>query len=239
MFPWSHPQSLVPYPDGVTPTFVQVGADPSDQSGPGLDLPIGSVVRYGTTYLIKCSTQLWGWARIDQAPFAEALPITSSVAVGATTVTIASGLDGDTDGGHEIEAYIVHGGVGSADYEMQPNGLTTNQRWMAFICRPSAGSIYGGEGASTWRIGQRAFAGGYTWIRARVFTIAGRKRVVFSEFQSWTAAGIGANAEIGFFASVWDVTNTNLSSYVVRCTAASGIGAGSRFTVRKLGRMYF
>lgn len=54
-----NPGGLMPPMDGRTPVFVELGADP--RTSPGFDAPIGSICRFGTTYLVKFQAAATGW----------------------------------------------------------------------------------------------------------------------------------------------------------------------------------
>lgn len=54
-----NPAGALPWLDGSTPVFVEVGADPS--SGSGLDLPPGSVARFGSSWYWKFDTAATDW----------------------------------------------------------------------------------------------------------------------------------------------------------------------------------
>jgi hypothetical protein len=83
-FPGSGRPSPRGWPDGITPGFVEVGADPS--TGSGFQAPIGSIARFGTLYYEKIGTTATSWVVIPAsgATWADAVEAWALPIVGLT-----------------------------------------------------------------------------------------------------------------------------------------------------------
>lgn len=83
-FPGAARPSPRGWPDGITPGFVEVGADPS--TGAGFAAPIGSIAKFGTLYYEKVGTTATSWVVIPAsgATWADAVEAWALPIVGFT-----------------------------------------------------------------------------------------------------------------------------------------------------------
>jgi hypothetical protein len=81
-----YPGGVDPPLDGKTPVFEEVGADPT--IAPGLDRPIGSYARFGTSYYWKTSSSATGW-KLMPVSFVEGFGVSTLGNTAGSTGTVA------------------------------------------------------------------------------------------------------------------------------------------------------
>ena len=198
-----------------------VSADPRTA---GLARAVGTTVTDGTNYFQKLATGDSDWVRLG---------IDKSTVSGAAVTTLDfTGLDGDKDGGYELEGYVNNSAGADIFIELQPNAAATSMKYR-FLESLNVTSVLGGTDTTKGilvNVLQNAKVG---HLVARITSRTGRRR--FFECV-WTTGPDGTNALVGgvnwgFF----DDTATNITSLRVSASSANGLGIGSRFTLRRLG----
>jgi hypothetical protein len=140
-----------------------------------------------------------------------------------------TGLAGDTDGGYLIEGTIVTGAA-SPVFSLQPNGLTTNQLGREILIDTAVNAPVS---VATLRIAQAgATVGSEVSFKAYMTSKSGRVRHVYA--QSFWKTGGGAQV-MDNITSEWTDTAAVITSVNVFSSVASGIGIGSKLTLKRLG----
>jgi hypothetical protein len=144
----------------------------------------------------------------------------------ANSVTF-NGLAGDTDGGYDLDCYIVQPGATNPVYTIQPNGITANQGGQRTTVDTALTATQRSDLCLTF-VSTTA-----TSVRART-SFNSKSGVVrkFIGFAAWKASN--ENFESNF--SEWTDTATVITSLKINCSVALGIGAGSVFVLTPLGR---
>jgi hypothetical protein len=198
--------------DGLTPVFCEVGVDP--RVSPGLDLPVGSRVKFGSVYLAKAGTAATAWVLARNV---------RQVLAAAATAVVFSGLNGNADRVYELEARIKRA-AGSYYGLITLNGLALDSRWH-FADPGGAASYQNDFGQFPNAIG--GSDGNLTLLRLRVRCATGLNRIV----EYWGGYEVGASPNTGTFrgAALWRDATTNLTSIEVSSNGALGLGVGSEF----------
>jgi hypothetical protein len=135
-------------------------------------------------------------------------------------------LNGDADGGYEIEGRFVVGNT-NPTYTLQPNALATNQVGRRLLVDTSVAQV----ALTTLVISGGAAIGSEVGFRCQIQSRSGRVRFFWSDALWVTAAAVEVMEDIR---ARWTATATVITSLRINSSVANGIDAGSVFTLRKL-----
>lgn len=194
----------------------------TDPRAAGLDRPIGSIVFNPSTLAVYRKTSnvaTTDWAR--QNTFKK---VTSGA---ATTVTVASGLNGESDFAYTIIGRVVNATASNCRLYLRPNGLTTNAYHEVSIAIAN-GSTAAASGTTDLAIAA-AIASQTTMFYCNIFARHnGAQRFLVSN----GVRSNGAAAPDAFlYSAIWDETTTEITSFVIESEIASAISSGSEFMV--------
>jgi hypothetical protein len=194
---------------------VTVAADPRVA---GLARPIGTIVVDGSGIAYqKVGAGDTHWQRLGFD--------TQSVAGAAATSVTFSGLNGDLDGGYEIEGSW-KGASGTPAMTLQPNAITANQLGSR-VTIDTGGAV---PSARTDLLLQFMVGTNNNNFKATFTSRTGRSRHLMS-FGRWRNSA----TELEICTGEWSDTTTNITSLKLNCSVASGIDIGAVFTLRRLG----
>lgn len=153
-----------------------------------------------------------------------AIQITVGSAV--TSVTF-NGLAGDTDGGYDLDCYIVQPGATNPIYTLQPNAITANQGGQRTTVDSALAATQRSDLCLTF------VSTSATAVRARC-SFNSKSGVIrkFIGFAAWKAVNENFEANFG----EWTDTATVITSLKINCSVALGIGAGSVFTLTPMNK---
>jgi hypothetical protein len=150
-----------------------------------------------------------------------------TLAAAAADITV-SGLTGNSDGGYQIDYYIIAGASGTGIVSLQPDGLATNQRMNGrYSYSASNGELTFAllqidSGTSTGKLLQGTFT--------IPVSITGAPRLFyFTGMQDTAGLQVSLNL-IG----VWNETATEITSFTMHSATALGFASGSWVKVTKL-----
>jgi hypothetical protein len=166
--------------------------------------------------------------------------IQSQIVTGANVQSITfSGLDGDSDRLYLLKGKLIKGGGANGtvyNYTLRPNNQTTNIAWQQFFpYRDSSGA--NGIAVST---DTTVYLGGSSYATADwnlVIHICAEKSVprLFNiRSDRYTTNSTVVQYGLGRYSARWNETSTNLTSLVIYCDQAGGIGVGSDFHLYKI-----
>lgn len=163
-----------------------------------------------------------------QAPSFEQIIVTGA----AVTSVSFTNLQGDADGGYEIEGYLVPpAGAGNFTLTLRPNGLSTNQ---AGISQTNSNVLAVAQ-VTDLRLSTYALSSADDMtFWARMNSRSGRDRVLTC-LSRW----LGSQHNSEYNQTRWDSAATVITSIDLVSSTSSGIGIGSRFTLRRLGNVLF
>lgn len=144
-----------------------------------------------------------------------------------------SGLDGDTDEIYLLKYRIVKGVAAAINVDLQPNGVTANRTtYLDYIGSGGAGST----NLTDWHISGNASGGtggveaGEVWLDVK----SGVRRTGLGQWATSDGAGV-AHQMVRSIVD-WTDTAANITSLVILCDQANGIGAGSYARLYKLNK---
>ena len=238
--------------DGRTPVFVEVGSLPT--LSPGLDLPIGSIARYDSTFVfVKVGAAATAWNSLGTALgtaaggsllYGDVTMPAGSLTLDAGSVYASGQIHGDncattTVVGDDVAVLGVSGLNGNLMPMICFEARVMCSAAISLILRPNAattdtsgstvyfGSGAGGRNDAFWYAGiARGSANRMITLRGVIHCVAGLRRCVWLHGCEY---GDTASAYGFVMSGVWNDTSTNLTSLDVY--GGSGIAEGSSFSV--------
>lgn len=156
------------------------------------------------------------------------------VTANATSYTFST-LDGNTDEIYIVIGHMLNSSGSAALYSLKPNNVTTNQTcgtnvWGGFATS-STPTIWEIAGSNTITADNAT----WVWFRAEIYAKDNANSVATKRHFNSTAHYTNAGAILGESATgQWNETSTNLTSLVVFCNQANGIGDGSVLELWKM-----
>lgn len=149
----------------------------------------------------------------------------------ATSVSFATGVDGDTDEVYALVFRMIKAVVAAITVVLKPNGVTTNQVTKGTIDGTGVGTI------STATLQIVANGSGTTGdVDHGLVTIDAKTGAVRTARMNSLEA-VGSSVYLIDAGMSWNETVTNITSLDVVCSVAAGIGAGSYFRLYKLRKV--
>ena len=159
-----------------------------------------------------------------------------TISADANSTTFSS-LDGNTDGCWLLQYKLVNNAGGTfPDYQLKPNGLTTNQQGEFIWTSGSVG--HGGAQVNYIPLGfpSSTSTGDLVFGQVTIYPrkSAGSTAIPMCVTGSWGSIHPGGNAYTGTVCGQWNETSTNVTSLEITLSSGSNsIGAGSELWLFK------
>lgn len=221
------PPGTAPFLDGKTPVFVEVGADPT--AGAGLQLPIGSIAKFGSSYFLKNGALATAWTTTFGGGGAGFSVLAPTVTLAAAAESIGwTGLTLNTDRDIRAHFRIKNASGGARVYVLHVNGATTGLAYQRIIA-----------GGATLVADTNASFGGALdgWVTDIILESwadegTGLPRIFHCRLLFTDAAG--AIQEKREIAIAWSNTTDEITALAIDSDGATGCGIGSTASIVEL-----
>lgn len=148
----------------------------------------------------------------------------TDVVSSATSINV-SGLDGDTDKEYMIFARF----VGAGSYYLRPNGDSNTANYFNQYLAGNNGTASAGRNATEQGLFMTAASSNLGVSKSFLYAKSGLQRVMLTELSQQISSTVVLDNETSN--AVWNNSASNITSLLIYCTNASGIGAGSHIEI--------